>query len=135
MEYAGFGVVAAVFVGLLIVATVRACLRFSVWLIPAVGRQVFLICSDGLSREVGDEQLARILSGDTGHAAGLAGELVDAALEHGGRDNVTVIVVESDLGEHDDDDETTRDRLSSRSRANEDTTPRTTGGEHGDLPA
>lgn len=106
-----------------------------VWLIPAVGRQVFLICSDGLSREVGDEQLARILAGDTGHAAGLAGELVEAALEHGGRDNVTVIVVESDLGEHDDDDETTRDRLSSRSRANEDTTPRTSGGEHGDLPA
>ncbi len=69
-----------------------------VWFIPATGRQVFLICSDGLSKEVDDEQLADILAGDTGHAAGLAGELVDAALEHGGRDNVTVIVVESVLG-------------------------------------
>ena len=29
-----------------------------VWLIPATGRQVFLICSDGLSKEVDDEQLA-----------------------------------------------------------------------------
>jgi PPM family protein phosphatase len=105
-----------------------------VWLIPATGRQVFLICSDGLSKEVDDEQLARILAGDTGHAAGLAGELVSAALEHGGRDNVTVIVVESDLGAS-DDDETTRDRMDSSSRANEDTTPRTVGGEHGDVSA
>lgn len=105
-----------------------------VWLIPATGRQVFLICSDGLSKEVDDEQLARILAGDSGHAAGLAGELVEAALEHGGRDNVTVIVVESDLGA-DDDDETTRDRIGSSSRANEDTTPRTAEGDHGDVSA
>lgn len=105
-----------------------------VWLIPATGRQVFLICSDGLSKEVDDEQLAHILAGDTGHAAGLAGELVNAALEHGGRDNVTVIVVESDLGAS-DDDETTRDRMGSSSRANEDTTPRKVGGEHGDVSA
>lgn len=105
-----------------------------VWLIPATGRQVFLICSDGLSKEVDDEQLARILAGDSGHAAGLAGELVEAALEHGGRDNVTVIVVESDLGAA-DDDETTRDRIGSSSRANEDTTPRTAEGDHGDVSA
>jgi PPM family protein phosphatase len=95
-----------------------------VWLIPAAGRQVFLICSDGLSKEVDDERLAEILAGDTGHAAGLAGELVEAALEHGGRDNVTAIVVESQLGGADDDDETTRDRAGSRSRVTEDTTPR-----------
>ncbi len=96
-----------------------------IWLIPATGRQVFLICSDGLSKEVDDEQLAEILAGDTGHAAGLAGELVGAALEHGGRDNVTAIVVESELGDDGgDDDETTRDRAGSRSRVTEDTTPR-----------
>ncbi len=96
-----------------------------IWLIPATGRQVFLICSDGLSKEVDDEQLAEILAGDTGHAAGLAGELVEAALEHGGRDNVTAIVVESELGgDGGDDDEATRDRPGSRSRVTEDTTPR-----------
>jgi serine/threonine protein phosphatase PrpC len=105
-----------------------------VWLIPAAGRQVFLICSDGLSKEVDDEELAQILAGDTGHAVGLAGELVEAALEHGGRDNVTVIVVESDLGAN-DDDEATRDRPGSASRANEDTTPRSPGGDHGDVRA
>lgn len=105
-----------------------------VWLIPATGRQVFLVCSDGLSKEVGDDRLAAILAGDTGHAAGLAGELVDAALEHGGRDNVTVIVVESELGAS-DDDETTRDRAERPSRVQEDTTPRARGGEHGDVSA
>ena len=68
-----------------------------VWLIPATGRQVFLVCSDGLSKEVDDDGIARILAGDTGHGAGLAGELVEAALEHGGRDNVTAVVVESEL--------------------------------------
>ena len=107
-----------------------------VWLIPAIGRQVFLICSDGLSKEVADDGMARILVGDTGHAAGLAGELVDAALAHGGRDNVTAIVVESELGAAgDDDDETTRDRRSRLSRSAEDTRPRTSGGDNGDVPA
>ena len=106
-----------------------------VWLIPAAGRQVFLICSDGLSKEVDHERIAQILAGDTGHAAGLAGELVEAAIENGGRDNITVIVVESELGSAEDDDETTRDRTGSLSRAAEDTTPRTGGGEHGDVPA
>ncbi|WP_235508251.1 PP2C family serine/threonine-protein phosphatase [Agromyces sp. Soil535] len=107
-----------------------------VWLIPAGGRQVFLICSDGLSKEVDDDRLAHLLAGETGHAAGLAGVLVDAALEHGGRDNVTVIVVESQLGsDGDDDDETTRDRADSLSGAAEDTTPRTGEGEHGDVSA
>ena len=106
-----------------------------VWLIPATGRQVFLICSDGLSKELDDEHLARILAGDTGHGAGLAGELVEAALEQGGRDNVTVIVVESELGSGDDHEEATRDRGESLSRAAEDTTPRTGGSGHGDVPA
>jgi serine/threonine protein phosphatase PrpC len=70
-----------------------------VWLIPATGRQVFLICSDGLSKEVDPAHIAGILKHGSGHAAGLAGELVDAALKHGGRDNVTVVVVESELGD------------------------------------
>jgi len=106
-----------------------------VWLIPAAGRQVFLVCSDGLTKEVDDRSIAHILAGDTGHAAGLAGELVDAALAHGGRDNVTAIVVESVLGADDEEDETTRDRRGRLSRAVEETRPRTQGGEDGDVSA
>jgi serine/threonine protein phosphatase PrpC len=82
-----------------------------VWLVPVAGRQVFLICSDGLTKEVDDDTIARVLAGGGGHAAGLASELVDLAVERGGRDNVTAIVVESEGGRTaDHDDETTRDR-------------------------
>jgi serine/threonine protein phosphatase PrpC len=82
-----------------------------VWLLPAAGRQVFLVCSDGLTKEVDDDEIARVLAGGGGHAAGLAGELVELALERGGRDNVTAVVVESETGDAPADDETTRDRL------------------------
>ena len=54
---------------------------------------VFLLCTDGLTREVGDASIARIMetSGDVETAAQA---LVDAAVEAGGRDNVTALVVE-----------------------------------------
>jgi serine/threonine protein phosphatase PrpC len=104
-----------------------------IWLIPAAGRQVFLVCSDGLTKEVGDQAIADVLAGDTGHAAGLAGELVEAALANGGRDNVTAVVVESELGSGGDDDETTRDRAARTAPASEDTRPRTGGGEDGNV--
>lgn len=106
-----------------------------VWLIPAAGRQVFLICSDGLSKEVGDESIAGILAGGSSHPAGLAGELVDAALAAGARDNVTAVVVESDLGDAREGDETTRDRDEALSRTAEQTRPRGTGDQGGGLPA
>ncbi|QTX06341.1 serine/threonine-protein phosphatase [Agromyces archimandritae] len=93
-----------------------------IWLIPAEGRQVFLICSDGLTKELSDESIAAILAGDAEHPAGMAGRLVEAAIEHGGRDNVTAVVVESTIGEA-DDAETTRDRRI------EDTRPRPESGE------
>ncbi|WP_353828260.1 PP2C family protein-serine/threonine phosphatase [Agromyces sp. SYSU T0242] len=68
-----------------------------VWLIPASGRQVFLVCSDGLSKELDDAEIAGILAAHPAHDAGLAGDLVDAALAGEARDNVTAIVVESEL--------------------------------------
>lgn len=106
-----------------------------VWLIPAAGRQVFLICSDGLSKEVGDESIAGTLAGGSSHPGGLAGELVDAALAAGARDNVTAVVVESDLGDAREGDETTRDRDEALSRAVEQTRPRGTGDQGGGVPA
>ncbi|WP_350349612.1 protein phosphatase 2C domain-containing protein [Agromyces sp. G08B096] len=77
-----------------------------VWILPATGRQAFLLCSDGLTKEVDVDELAHILA-----EGGRADELLAAALERGGRDNVTVVVVESEIGRPEDvDDETTRDR-------------------------
>jgi serine/threonine protein phosphatase PrpC len=69
-----------------------------VWLLPAVGTQTFLICSDGLTKELDDESIGRLLAAGSGSdAAGrsVADILVDEAIERGGRDNVSVVYVES----------------------------------------
>ena len=52
---------------------------------------VFVLCSDGLSGEVTDEEILQATRGSSPSKA--AWDLVDLALEHGGRDNVTVLVV------------------------------------------
>jgi protein phosphatase len=50
-----------------------------------------LLCTDGLTDEVADNQIAAILAqSPTPQAA--CDQLIRAALEHGGRDNVTVVV-------------------------------------------
>jgi protein phosphatase len=58
-----------------------------------------LLCSDGLSAMVRDDEIARVIeaSGRDPHAAAEA--LVQAANEHGGDDNVTVVVFEVLEGE------------------------------------
>jgi serine/threonine protein phosphatase PrpC len=90
-------------------------------LLPEAGRQTFLVCSDGLTKELSDESIARILANSTGE--GSADALVAAAIEAGGRDNVTVVVVESVTGEADAASTDTRDRVG-ESRSLEDTRPR-----------
>lgn len=64
---------------------------------PAIGDR-FVLCSDGLCREVTDEQLAEILARPA-DPFDLANELVRAAKEHGGSDNITVVVVDVVEGE------------------------------------
>lgn len=95
-----------------------------VWLLPANRRQAFLMCSDGLTKELGDEQIARILAEHPDDESGpsLAQALVDAALAAGGRDNVTVVVVESITTGSDLDNDETIDRVSIEDI--EDTRPR-----------
>jgi len=73
-----------------------------VWLLPASGRHAFLVCSDGLTKELDAAEIAALLtanaeSGQTERS--IAEMLVDAALANGGHDNVTVVYVESVLGE------------------------------------
>lgn len=51
----------------------------------------FILCSDGLTDMVGEEEIRRIIEQSTS-AEDCAGKLVDRALENGGKDNVTVIV-------------------------------------------
>jgi serine/threonine protein phosphatase PrpC len=52
-----------------------------------------LLCSDGLTNEVGDEEIGRLLASRRDpHEAARA--LVRSAVDHGGNDNVTVVVVD-----------------------------------------
>jgi serine/threonine protein phosphatase PrpC len=72
-----------------------------VWLLPAVGEHTFLICSDGLTKELDDDSIARVLAMDIRlDAAGrsVAEILVDEAIDHGGNDNVSVVYVASTFG-------------------------------------
>jgi len=76
-----------------------------VWLQPARGHQRFLICSDGLTKELDDDEIARILvvhdgeqlRDESGTPVTIAERLVNAAVAAGGSDNVTVVMVESEV--------------------------------------
>lgn len=53
----------------------------------------YLLCSDGLTRELNDVQIAAALSADDVKIS--ARKLIDATLKAGARDNVTVVIVEA----------------------------------------
>ncbi|PSB02568.1 Stp1/IreP family PP2C-type Ser/Thr phosphatase [Merismopedia glauca] len=54
-----------------------------------------LLCSDGLTEELPDAEICRYLSSD-GSCEDIATALVNAAKANGGRDNITVVIVEID---------------------------------------
>jgi protein phosphatase len=55
---------------------------------------VFLLCSDGLSNEVSDQEMLTVLTTVTCDRA--SEELVELALARGGRDNITAVVVQAE---------------------------------------
>jgi protein phosphatase len=55
---------------------------------------VFLLCSDGLTNEVADEDIGTVLA--NADCAQACDRLVELALRHGGNDNVSVVVVRAD---------------------------------------
>lgn len=63
------------------------------WLVPPAAGQRFLACSDGLVTELGADRISDILSG-TDDPQPAADALVQAAVAAGGRDNVSVVVVD-----------------------------------------
>ncbi len=83
-----------------------------IWLLPLGGSQTFLLCSDGLPKELDDDLIAGILADVTKLATGqeLADRLVEAALAAGGTDNVTVVVVEAQSLDPERLEEETSDR-------------------------
>ena len=64
------------------------------WLIPAETGDRMLICSDGLTGEVDDEAIERLLRSPA-DVRTVCEDLVTRALDGGGHDNVSVVVVEA----------------------------------------
>lgn len=91
------------------------------WVLPPYAGERFVICSDGLTNELTDEQVREILQTNPEPQAA-SDELVRAALESGGKDNVTVVVVNLDGDVGDDQSETSPRRAA-------DTAPRGASGE------
>ena len=54
---------------------------------------LYLLCSDGLTDMVEDEQITEILAAHTGNPSAAGAALVQAALEAGGKDNITVLLL------------------------------------------
>jgi protein phosphatase len=61
------------------------------WTYPVRAGDVFLLCSDGLTSMVSEDQIAQVLDGSTDLRAA-ANRLIDDANAAGGRDNITVVL-------------------------------------------
>ena len=68
--------------------------RVDAWTLPLVRGDRFLLCSDGLVDEVRDDEIVDVAARRSTDPQAAADELVALANRHGGRDNVTVIVVD-----------------------------------------
>jgi len=64
------------------------------WLLPVVPGDLYLACSDGLTGELTDDEIARLIA-ETPGLQEAADALVAAAVAAGGRDNVTVALIGS----------------------------------------
>lgn len=63
------------------------------WLVPVINGERLLICSDGLTSELVDEAIRATLTMG-GRPESVAATLVERANEAGGRDNISVIVID-----------------------------------------
>ncbi|MGA8789732.1 MAG: protein phosphatase 2C domain-containing protein [Paenarthrobacter sp.] len=93
------------------------------WLLPIQEGDRIMVCSDGLNGELGDDHMFRILS-TVAHPQDAVDALIQAALRSGGRDNVTVIVVDAKNVMNDAGIATTAPRPEVASEVEEDTLPR-----------
>jgi protein phosphatase len=64
------------------------------WFMPVAQGDRIMVCSDGLNKELDAAQLTQVLAEERS-AQAAATRLVHEALMHGGRDNITVVVVDA----------------------------------------
>jgi protein phosphatase len=82
------------------VGTERA-IEADVFSVPGRPDDLFLLCSDGLTDMLTEDEIAAAILGAGREPAAAAKALVDAANEHGGEDNITVVLFELAEGEPD----------------------------------
>ena len=66
--------------------------RADVWMVPRHPGDVLVACSDGVTGELDDDVVAALVR-QAAHPGALARDLVVAAVEQGGRDNASAVVV------------------------------------------
>ena len=64
-----------------------------VWVIPAGESETYVVCSDGLTGEISDDQIRQVLA-HGGAAQVSADELCGLALNAGGHDNISIVIVQ-----------------------------------------
>lgn len=67
------------------------------WVIPTQPGQRYLLCSDGLVNEVANDDVGAVLA-ETGDPEAAAIKLVEMANTSGGRDNISVLIVDIEAG-------------------------------------
>ena len=78
---------------------VTRALGIDAWVEPEINNfevrpgDIYLLCSDGLSDMVADDEIAHTLGSFKDTLPGAAEKLVDIANNHGGRDNVSIILI------------------------------------------
>jgi PPM family protein phosphatase len=91
--------------------------KVDTWTYPVRPGDVLLLCSDGLNSMLSDAQILNVL-GAAGSLRDAADELIDAANEAGGRDNITVVLCRmEDVGAGDAPEEATAVGLAPAPRA------------------
>ena len=78
---------------------IEPTVRVDSWTMRIIRGDRFVLCSDGLVDEVDDDEITRIITAHPDDPGAAAQALVDAANAAGGRDNITVVVVDVLEGE------------------------------------
>ena len=72
---------------------VGAAVEMDLFELPLEGLSMLLLCTDGLTNMLGDDEIGAILRGDE-TLSSMAEHLIQAANEKGGRDNISVVLVD-----------------------------------------
>jgi len=73
---------------------IEPTVRVDSWTMPIIRGDRFVLCSDGLVDEIDDDAITEVIRANPDDPAAAAQALVDAANAAGGRDNITVVVLD-----------------------------------------